>query len=107
MLPPRYYIYDIHIHTLSREYKSHRATDAKRKAKFGKRFLYMQKHQLKCDTCFWTTSYTDANGLLNISGTNIQCPVCKKGLVKINEYDNYENEKYLCPPYLSYVLTDW
>lgn len=69
--------------------------------------VYTQKHHLKCESCFWTTSYVDASGFLNISGTEIQCPVCKKGIVKVDENNYDENEMYLFPPYLSFVLTDW
>ena len=69
--------------------------------------VYIQKHQLKCESCFWTTSYVDASGFLNISGTEIQCPVCKKGIVKVDENNYDENDKYVYPPYLSFVLTDW
>ena len=70
-------------------------------------FVYAQKHQLKCESCFWTTSYVDASGFLNISGTEIQCPVCKKGLVKVNDNTYHQNERYVFPSYLSFVLTDW
>ena len=44
--------------------------------------LYFYKYSLKCNSCSWNVSYSEASGSLDVSDKSIVCPVCKDG--KIN-----------------------
>ena len=69
--------------------------------------FFSQKHCLKCESCHWTTSYIDATGYLDISGEQVQCPTCKKGIIEDIETSCDENDAYVPPSHLGFVLTDW
>ena len=69
--------------------------------------FFHQKHYLKCESCLWTTSYIDVTGYLDMSGTKVQCPACKKGIVEVIETSFDQNDGYVLPSYLGFVLTDW
>ena len=69
--------------------------------------FFHQKHYLKCESCLWTTSYIDITGYLDMTGKKVQCPACKKGIVEVIEMSCDQNERYVPPSYLAFVLTDW
>jgi hypothetical protein len=69
--------------------------------------FFHQKHYLKCESCLWTTSYIDVTGYLDITGTKVQCPACKEGIVEVIETSCDQNDGYVPPSYLGFVLTDW
>lgn len=68
---------------------------------------FNQKHYLKCEYCLWSTSYVDASGYLDISGTKVQCPSCNNGIVEVISTSYNKDETDLLPSCLRFVLTDW
>lgn len=68
---------------------------------------FNQKHYLKCEYCLWSTSYVDASGYLDISGTKVQCPSCNNGIVEVISTSYNKDETDLSPSCLRFVLTDW
>jgi len=73
----------------------------------GKDSFFYQKHYLKCESCLWTTSYIDITGYLDMTGKKVHFPACKKGIVEVIETSCDQNERYVPPSYLAFVLTDW
>ncbi len=69
--------------------------------------FFSQKHCVKCESCHWTTSYIDVTGYLDISGKQVQCPTCKKGIIEIIETSCGQNDVYVPPSYLGFIFTDW
>jgi hypothetical protein len=43
---------------------------------------YVQIHFLLYQMCFWSASYVDISGKLDISDTVAKCPVCKDGRIE-------------------------
>jgi len=51
--------------------------------------LSLYKYSLKCNSCSWNVSYSEASGSLDVSDKSVVCPVCKDGKINSLKHSYY------------------